>query len=151
MSNLGDRQIFVDTWGWLALGHRRDQHHWQVLEIFQNLRSAKVLIHTSDYVLDEVITLLFKREVFQEAVNFIEGIYTAAKLEQVIVHSITPEIFQKTWHLRLKYQDKPLISFTDLTSMVVMQEQRIQSVLTMDDHFIQVGMGFLKVLQQKSF
>jgi predicted nucleic acid-binding protein len=32
-----------------------------------------------------------------------------------------------------------------------MQEQGIQSVLTMDDHFIQVGMGFLKVLQQKSF
>jgi uncharacterized protein len=146
MSKLSDRKIFVDTWGWLALGHRRDQCHLQVLELFQNLRSGKILIHTSDYVLDEVITLLFKREIFQEAVNFVEGIYAAAKLEQVIIHPITPEIFQKTWHLRLKYQDKPLISFTDLTSMVVMQEQEIQSVLTMDDHFIQVGLGFLKVI-----
>ncbi|NJM75370.1 MAG: PIN domain-containing protein [Acaryochloridaceae cyanobacterium RU_4_10] len=136
----------VDTWGWLALGHRRDQHHQQVLEIFQNLRSTKVLIHTSDYVLDEVITLLFKREVFQEAVNFMEGVYAATKLRQVVIHPITSELFQKTWQLRLKYQDKPRISFTDLTSMIVMQEQGIQSILTMDDHFIQIGMGFQKIL-----
>jgi predicted nucleic acid-binding protein len=145
MSKLSDRQIFVDTWGWLALGHRRDQHHQQVLELFRNLRSANVQIHTSDYVLDEVITLLFKREAFQEAVNFVEGIYTAAKLEQVIIDIVTPELFRQAWQLRLKYQDKPLISFTDLTSIVVMQKQGIQSVLTMDEHFVQVGMGLLKI------
>lgn len=102
MSNLSDRQIFVDTWGWLALGHRRDQYHPQVVELFRNLRSSAVFIHTSDYVLDEVITLLFKREVFQEAMNFVEGIYAAEQLEQVKIHTVTPELFQQAWHLRLK-------------------------------------------------
>ena len=47
--------------------------------------------------------------------------------------------------LRLKFQDKPRISFTDLTSMVVMKELRIADILTGDTHFVQVGMGFVTV------
>ena len=44
--------------------------------------------------------------------------------------------------LRRKYDDKPDISFTDLTSMVVMQEFDLRDVLTGDAHFEHVGMGF---------
>jgi predicted nucleic acid-binding protein len=44
----------------------------------------------------------------------------------------------------MKFQDKPRISFTDLTSMVVMTEMGITSILTQDEHFTQVGMGFQK-------
>lgn len=43
--------------------------------------------------------------------------------------------------MRLKYQDKPKISFTDLTSMVVMKELGIEHILTEDEHFEHVGMG----------
>ncbi len=28
------RTIFVDTWGWLALGHRRDNYHQQVKNLY---------------------------------------------------------------------------------------------------------------------
>ena len=44
--------------------------------------------------------------------------------------------------LRLKYLDKPQISFTDLTSMLIMQEFDIYRILTEDAHFTQVGLGF---------
>ena len=44
--------------------------------------------------------------------------------------------------LRLKLHDKPTISFTDLTSMVVMEELGINQVMTGDAHFSQVGLGF---------
>lgn len=37
---------------------------------------------------------------------------------------------------------EPRISFTDLTSMVVMEERGITDILTEDTHFAQVGMGF---------
>jgi uncharacterized protein len=53
--------------------------------------------------------------------------------------------FIQAQNLRLKYLDKPQISFTDLTSMVVMQELNIEQVLTEDAHFIQVGLGFERV------
>ena len=58
---------------------------------------------------------------------------------------ISPERFFKARELRFRFIDKLMISFTDLTSMVVMKELGIKSILTDDDHFVQVGMGFQKV------
>jgi predicted nucleic acid-binding protein len=43
------------------------------------------------------------------------------------------------------FKTKARISFTDLTSMVIMQERGIPLVVTEDEHFFQVGMGFSKV------
>jgi uncharacterized protein len=141
-----DREpIFVDTWGWLALGHRPDPHHLPVRRTFRDLRDQQVSIYTSDYVLDELITLLFRREVFAEAVRFIEGIVAAAALGHVRIERATPDRFMAAWELRKRFQDKPRISFTDLLSMVIMEERGIRQVLTEDEHFIQVGMGFFRV------
>jgi predicted nucleic acid-binding protein len=58
---------------------------------------------------------------------------------------ITAERFEKAKDLRIKFRDKPGISFTDLTSMVVMVEMGITNILTQDDHFSQVGLGFQKI------
>ncbi|PSB26038.1 type II toxin-antitoxin system VapC family toxin [Stenomitos frigidus] len=140
-----DSSIFIDTWGWLALGHRADNYHQTVKEIYQHLRQTQAQMHTSDYVLDELISLLFGRELFQEATGFVEGIFAATELGQLQIHRVTSQHFAQAWGLRKRFQDKPLISFTDLTSMVMMQEQGILSVLTQDDHFLQIGMGFVKV------
>ena len=137
--------IFIDTWGWLAMGHRRDQYHQQVKALYQTLRSSQTAMHTSDYILDELMTLLFKREVFQEAVLFMEGIFKATELGQIQIHRITSNRFQAAWELRKQFQDKPLISFTDLTSMVLMRELGIQQVLTQDEHFLQTGMAFRRI------
>jgi predicted nucleic acid-binding protein len=37
------------------------------------------------------------------------------------------------------------ISFTDLISMIMMEERDIHQVLTGNEHFVQVGMGLPKV------
>ena len=137
--------IFVDTWGWMALGHRREPRHAEVKRMYQALRSSQISIYTSDYVLDELVTLLFRREMFDEAVHFMEGIMSAAALEQVQVERVTSDRFFAAWELRKRLQDKPAISFTDLTSMIIMGERGVYQVLTEDEHFIQVGMGFLLV------
>jgi uncharacterized protein len=50
--------------------------------------------------------------------------------------------FTQTQILRSKYLDKPQISFTDLTSIFIMEELNIYRILTEDDHFNQVGLGF---------
>jgi predicted nucleic acid-binding protein len=137
--------VFIDTWGWLALGHRRDARHQEVKEYYQALQAEKTPLYTSDYVLDEVITLLFRREVFEEAVRFVEGIFKAAERSHLTIERVTSERFAAAWKLRQRFQDKPKISFTDLTSMIIMRERRIKRVLTEDEHFLQVGMNFQKV------
>jgi predicted nucleic acid-binding protein len=134
--------IFVDTWGWLALGHRHDESHAKVKQILQRIRQDGVLIYTSDYVLNELITLLFRRENFNESIRFINSILTASVLYQLKIERITSDRFVLAWELRKQYKDKPYISFTDLTSMVIMQEYKIKFILTEDKHFLQVGMGF---------
>jgi len=140
------KAVFIDTWGWLALGHRRDALHQEVKAFYQALQKEGVLCYTTDYVLDEAITLLFRREVFKEAVHFIEGIFQAVEEGRLTVERITSERFSSAWKLRKQFQDKPKISFTDLTSMVIMEEKGIKRVLTEDEHFLQVGMGFQKAV-----
>ena len=71
--------VFIDTWGWLALGHRRDARHQEIKACYQALQEKGTPFYTTDYVLDETITLLFRREVFEEAVRFMEGIFQSVE------------------------------------------------------------------------
>jgi len=134
--------LFIDTWGWVALGHRKDPRHYEVKALYKELRSQGARLYTSDYVLDELITLLIRREAFEGAVRFIDGLLHAAEQGMLSIEKITSGRFASTWALRKKLQDKPRISFTDLTSMALMKEIGIQVVLTDDEHFEHVGMGF---------
>lgn len=137
--------IFVDTWGWLAIGHRKDPFHKEIKAYYQRLRASNCQIVTSDYVLDETITILFRREDCEEAIHFIEGIFQAAEAGYLTIDKITAERFASAWQLRKRFKDKPRISFTDITTMVIMQERVIKQLLTKDEHFIHVGMGFQHV------
>lgn len=137
--------IFIDTWGWLALSHRQDHFHQQVKQIYLDLRQQNIPIYTSYYVLDELISLLFKRENFEYSMNFIEGIMASNEQTILQIETVTLSRFTLALTLRKKFHDKPHISFTDFTSMVIMQELKIQYVLTQDNHFLQVGMGFIKL------
>jgi predicted nucleic acid-binding protein len=134
--------VFVDTWGWMALGYSHEPRHVEVKLLYQDLRHRRAPICTSDYVVGELVTLLFRRETFDAAVRFVEGILRAAALGQVRIERITPDRFFTAWQLRRRFQDKPQIPFTDLTSMAIMQERGIRRVLTADEHFLHVGMGF---------
>jgi predicted nucleic acid-binding protein len=92
--------------------------------------------------LDETFTLLFRRLPFPQARESLETLDDAIQDGYLRLEQITPERFEQAKRLRLRFQDKPRISFTDLTSMVVMNELGIANILTGDAHFIQVEMGF---------
>lgn len=135
-------KLFIDTWGWLTLRDRDESRHKGVKEFYRQFRDQNGIIYTSDYVLDETITLLFRRLPFKTAKGSLAKIDKAIKEGYLQVEWVTPERFEKAKGLRLKYQDKPKISFTDLTSMVVMKELGVKDIITGDEHFEHVGMGF---------
>jgi predicted nucleic acid-binding protein len=134
-------RLFVDTWGWLVLADGRDPSHETAVRTRREFTREGVVC-TSDYVLDETFTLLFSRCPFPQAKEYSAGILEASKRGLLKIEWITPERFQSAHRLRLRYHDKPQISFTDLTSFVVMQELGIRNVLTADAHFIKVQLGF---------
>ena len=134
--------VFVDTWAWLALSNRKDVHHELARKSYEEVKTAGYRLVTSDYVLDEVITALFRNVIFASAVQFIESLFTATSGNQIKLERITETRFKVAWSLRKKYQDKPDISFTDFTSFVLMQELVINKVFTGDSHFESVNLGF---------
>ena len=138
-------KTFIDTWGWLVLGDNKEKYHKKVREWYSSYRQNGGKILTSDYILDETYTLLFRRVHFDMAISSLDSIQKSIEEGFVKVEWVTPLRFEKTKELRHKYSDKPYISFTDLTSMLLMQELNISKILTDDDHFLQVGMGFSKI------
>ena len=133
--------LFVDTWGWLALRDKSDRRQSEAAEAFGDALAAGSIV-TTDYVLDETFTLLFRRLAVHKAKESLEFLLAAAREGVVVLVTIHEARFREAVKLRVKYKDKPQISFTDFTSMAVMQELGLNLILSEDRHFAQVGLGF---------
>lgn len=142
MKNCMDKTIFIDTWGWLTLNDASERRHQQVSKFYKALRQEKTIIYASSFVLDETFTLLFKRLNTFQAQNAMLQLSKAFNRESFQLVYIDRFCFEQVQILRLKYLDKPSISFADLTSMVMMQQHNIVRILTEDEHFQHVGLGF---------
>lgn len=138
-------RLFIDTWGWITLSNRQEPRHTETRRFYVSFQERRGRIYTTDYVLDETITLLFRRLPFQQARVAVESIDNAIGYGSLRLEWIGPDRCDRAKELRRRFQDKPLISFTDLTSIVVMEELEIQRILTEDEHFTHVGMGFERV------
>ena len=134
--------LFIDTWGWVVIHNKREPRHSEVDALYRECRLDGGSICTTDYVLDETFTLLFRRLPLSLAEESVALLGEAVTQGYLNLEWVSPERFEEAKELRLRFRDKPKISFTDLTSMVVMKELGVTSILTDDDHFPQVGMGF---------
>ena len=138
-------KLFIDTWGWVAIHNKREPRHAEVNRFYRNFRFEKGEVYTTDHVLDETITLLFRRLPFDLARDSLTLLNESFEKGYLNLEWISPERFEEAKQLRLKFVDKPIISFTDFTSMAIMKGLDIKLVLTGDDHFEQTGMGFKKI------
>ncbi|MBI2191404.1 MAG: type II toxin-antitoxin system VapC family toxin [Planctomycetes bacterium] len=124
--------VFVDTGAWFAYFVRRDTDHPAAVRWMKTNRQPLV---TTDYILDELLTLLKLRESTPVAVAAGESVLEqgVARLEYV-----TPEDFENAWQAFRQYRDKEW-SFTDCTSKVVMERLGIAQAFAFDHHFDQFG------------
>ncbi len=124
--------IFVDTSAWFAAYVPNDAHYPAADAL---LHSTVERLITTDYVLDELLTLLKARGEFQRALVLGEQILhgSAARLEWV-----QPTDVLQAWQVFLTHKDKAW-SFTDCVSRVVMERLGITRAFAFDDHFRQFG------------
>jgi len=137
-----DRSIFLDSWALIALANSRDNGHELANKRYNAIVEEKLSFVTSDYILDEVITKTFKDVNYKGAMVFFQGLFELIEEGTIKLERITKKRFLSAWSLRERFYDKPKISFTDLTSFVVMRDLGIEHVFSNDDHFEKVGMGF---------
>lgn len=139
------KPIFFDSWGWIAVADRKDSYHDKAKPFYHEYLNGGGIPITTDYILNEVLTVLRRRLTHQMAVKFGEGIFQAARVQKLHFELIDTRRREKAWELFKKYQDKPDISFTDFTSFVVMSDFEVREVFTDDNHFEKVNLGFKRV------
>ena len=135
-------KLFIDTWAWIALVDERDPSHDAVTDLGRRYGTRRGLWVTTDYVLNEFITRVFSRQHFDRGQLFCERLFQSEEEGLLSIERITPDRFDRAWQLRLRFRDKPRISFTDLTSFAVMCELGLRHTLTADRHYTQIHLGF---------
>lgn len=124
--------IFVDTSGWYAAIDRKDRGHEAARLFLENNRLPLV---TTDYVMDETVTLLQVRLGHGYAVRFLDSLQASRLVQRVYLSQVQIEAAIDLFRNR---PDKGW-SFTDCSSFVLMHECRLQKALAFDDHFRQAG------------
>jgi predicted nucleic acid-binding protein len=67
------KKVFVDTSGWCALADKADKDHARALQFRDKIVHKRKLV-TSNYILDELYTLLLMNIGLQPTVNYKEKI-----------------------------------------------------------------------------
>jgi predicted nucleic acid-binding protein len=128
-------KLFVDTSAWLAIHDKNDQFHKQAVEKNCTIKSRRIDLVTSEYVLDESITLIRFRVSHTASVIFGESLFHSSIINIVYINTTER---QKAWDFFKKHKDKEF-SFTDGTSFIIMKTLNIKKAFTFDSHFNQIG------------
>jgi len=132
--------VFVDTAAFFAIENERDRHHPQALDTRDQLMSGGERLVTSDYVLDEVYTLIRMRVGHRTSIDFGESIRTSRFFR---VEPVTLVDFEAAWRIFRRYDDKAF-SFTDCTSFALMERLKILAAFTFDRNYVEYGKFTLK-------
>lgn len=92
-------------------------------------------MYTTNYILDEAITLIRFRLGYSAAVSFRETVNSSGIINTLW---ILREFDSDPWEIFKKYRDKDF-SYTDCTSFAIMKREDIDTVFTYDEHFSQFG------------
>lgn len=131
--------ILVDTGAWYAYMDKNDPRHQLTKAV---LDQHYPLLLTSDFIVDETLTLLRYRANKEAAILFGELVFSG-QLAQLEYINKTDQ--KKAWQLFQQYADH-CFSFTDCTSFVLMQRLKIKTAVALDSDFRSYGLNCLPVL-----
>jgi hypothetical protein len=124
--------IFVDTGAWFASVVPTDSDHASAIAW---LRQNKQPLITTDYVIDETLTLLKMRGEQRRALALGAQFFSGALAN---VHYLIPSEMEMAWQTFRHFSDKGW-SFTDCASKVVIERLNRTHAFAFDQHFKQFG------------
>ena len=127
--------IFVDTSAFLGWYNQSDQYHTLARSIWLNLEAQGRPLYTSNFVLDETLTLLARRTSYAFSAEQGGALYDSNTLT-ILRPSVQDELTSLT--LFEKYADQK-ISFTDCVSFALMRKVGLKQAFTFDKHFRYAG------------
>ncbi len=125
--------VFIDTGIFVAARNKSDVNHRRAVNLLeQALRGEYGVMYTSDYVFDEAVTAALVRTRKSE-IAFDIGNFILSSKKLRILH-IDGTVFREAWRTFNKYVYKGL-SFTDATSIALIQKYSIDYIMSLDKHF----------------
>ena len=123
--------IFIDTGAFVARHVIKDQHHFEALPVWAQILHHDIRCFTSNFVIEETITLIAQRTDYAFAHRIARLLYSTPDLE---ILRTDRDMELKALEFFNKYADQE-ISFTDCISFVLMQVHRLTRVFCFDRHF----------------
>jgi len=125
--------VFIDTNIFAAAKLKNDIDHERGKGLLEEaLLGNYGQVLTSDYIFDEIITLLnIRSKKHQLVFEFGNSILTSASIDIIKVND---EIFEAAWDKFGRFKDK-LLSFTDCTTLVIIEKLKIEKIMSFDKHF----------------
>ena len=132
-------ETFVDTSGFYSLLVHKDRMHATAADYMARAARDQGRFVTTDYVLDEAVTLLKARGHGELISPLFDAIDNSSAMR---IEWTTSEHFDEARSFCLRHSDKAW-SFTDSVSFLVMQSLGLVTALTSDRHFAQAGFQVL--------
>jgi predicted nucleic acid-binding protein len=132
------KQIFVDTSAWGALADKADKDHARALQ-FRDEIVGKYKLVTSDYILDELYTLLLMNVGLHQTINYKKKLDILIAEHVLEIIWIDHDLAKQGWDVFEQYNTDKLWSFTDCTSYSAMKKSGIAEAFAFDHHFEQMG------------
>jgi predicted nucleic acid-binding protein len=125
--------IFIDTGLFLALYNAEDTYHQRSKQLFKDALTGSLgRIYTSDYIIDEAITIIMVRTKQHNL---------AAELGKYLIESpritkltVDDDVFTEAWRIFQSLNDK-FLSFTDCTSLALLEKHRLDQIMSFDHGF----------------
>lgn len=116
----------------MAYRNIKDVHNKTADELIRRaLKGEFGAIYTTDYIYDEALTLAMVRTGNRNIAEDISDVLLSPRIEMII---IDVSIIEQAKDIFFKFFDKR-ISFTDATTMAVMQQRNISKIITFNAHF----------------
>ena len=124
--------VFIDTGAFMAYRNKKDVYHSAADELVRRaLKGEFGSIFTTDYIYDEALTLAMVRTGNKGVAEDISDVMRSPRIEMINIDGI---IMEQARELFFRLFDKG-VSFTDATTMAVMQQENIGKIITFDSHF----------------
>ncbi len=125
--------VFIDTGALVAARNADDKRHERAKELLKEALEGKYgTIYTSDYVINEATTLALVRTGDPElAVDVGEF---ALESPRIRILQVERGDFKATWEKFKSFVEKGL-SFTDCSTIHLMEKNRIEKVMSFDSDF----------------
>lgn len=124
--------IFVDSGGWFA-SVVTDDSDYNKAKLWLNKNREPLF--TTNYIVDEMLTLLRARGENQKAMEIGRLFFSDLLAE---IYYLTEEDIFQTWQIFQTFSDKDW-SFTDCSSKFICENFRITHAFSFDKHFRQFG------------